>query len=306
VDLTSLHSIRTFATKWIDNIPPRRLDCIILAGSTTEPSTRPLTIDGLDPEWQTNYLSNFHLLSILSPALRAQPAHRDVRVIFASCAAYIGGDFGSLESVARWKQKQVAKRTATAPPLYARPKGVYGLSKLCMTIFAHSFQRHLNAYERPDSLPPCTRVIVVDPGVTRTPGMRRWITGGSLWGLLGYLGTWPFWWLVLKSPSSGAQSILYAVMEGRFGRGEGGWLIKECREVDYARADVRSDEVGKKLWEFSGAVVEEAEKEGAVIRALERKAKEAETGGEKKDEGKGKGEEKKKKDGSRRSRKAQK
>jgi hypothetical protein len=38
-------------------------------------------------------------------------------------------------------------------------------------------------FVRFDTLPPCTRVIVVDPGLTRTPGMRRWLTGGSLWGL---------------------------------------------------------------------------------------------------------------------------
>ena len=30
VDLSSLHSIRQFATKWIDNAPPRRLDMLIL------------------------------------------------------------------------------------------------------------------------------------------------------------------------------------------------------------------------------------------------------------------------------------
>lgn len=272
VDLSSLHSIRTFATKWIDNIPPRRLDGVILAGGIAEPSApRTLTIDGIDQEWQTNYLANFHLLSILSPALRAQPAHRDVRVIFATCSSYIGGNFSNLDSVARGKQKVVTKRTKTSPALYAQPKGVYALSKLALTIFAHSFQRHLNSYERPDSLPPCTRVIVVDPGLTRTPGMRRWLTGGSLWGLVLYLITWPIWWLVFKSPTQGAQSILYAAMEQQYGRGGGGWLIKECREMDYARADVRNDEVGKKLWEFSGKMVEEAEKESAVMRALEKK-----------------------------------
>ncbi|CAG8897636.1 unnamed protein product [Penicillium salamii] len=285
VDLSSLHSIRTFATKWIDNIPPRRLDY------------------GIDKEWQINYLSNFHLLSILSPALRAQPAHRDVRVIFTSCSSYIGADFSSLETMTRGKQVQTSKRTSTKPALYARPKGVYGLSKLCLTIFAHSFQRHLNAYKRPDSLPPCTRVIVVDPGVTRTPGMRRWLTGGSLWGLALYLITWPIWWLIFKSPSQGAQSILYAAMEAQYGRGEGGWLVKECREMDYARTDVSNDEAGKKLWEFSGKMVEEAEKEGAVVRALEKKEVEAEKAEQEKKEKKEQAG--KKTDGSRRSRKGQ-
>ncbi|KAJ5152163.1 oxidoreductase C19A8.06 [Penicillium capsulatum] len=274
VDLTSLHSIRTFATKWIDNTPARRLDSIILCGSAAVPSgAEKLTQDGIDEEWQVNYLANFHLLSILSPALRVQPAHRDVRVIFATCSSYIGAKF-DLETVKRLPGATASgiksKRTS------ANSKGVYALSKFSLMAFAHSFQRHLNAYKRPDGLPPCSRVIIVDPGLTRTPGTRRWLAGGSLWGLLLYLLTWPLWWLILKSPHQGAQSILHATMDEEYGRGEGGWLIKECREMDCARQDVRDDDVGRRLWEFSEKQIEEAEKEGAVKRALEKKEKEVE------------------------------
>ncbi|KAJ5160224.1 oxidoreductase C19A8.06 [Penicillium canariense] len=277
VDLSSLYSIRTFATKWIDNTPPRRLDAVVLCGGAAVPtSARKNTEDGLDEEWQVNYLANFHLLSILSPALRVQPAHRDVRVIFATCASYIGATF-DLDTVQRGKGAPATSAKNTSKPKTATPstKGIYALSKFSLMTFAHSFQRHLNAYARPDGLPPCTRVLVVDPGLSRTPGTRRWLTGGSLWGLLLYLLTWPLWCLVLKSPQQGAQSILYAVMEESYARGEGGWLIKECREVDCARRDVRDEELGKRLWEFSEKQIEAAEKEGAVRRALEKKEKEA-------------------------------
>lgn len=223
-----------------------------------------------------NYLSNFHLLSILSPALRVQPAHRDVRVVFATCSSYIGAKF-DLETVKRdEKDSAKSKDQGPAARLSVRPKGIYAVSKFALMTFAHAFQRHLNAYERPDSLPPCTRVLIVDPGLTRTPGTRRWLTGGSLWGLLLYLLTWPFWWLVLKSPSQGAQSILYAAMEEKYARGEGGWFIKECREVDCARRDVLDEDVQKRLWEFSEKQIEEAEKEGAVKRTLAKKEKQAE------------------------------
>ncbi|KAJ5218634.1 oxidoreductase C19A8.06 [Penicillium cinerascens] len=270
VDLTSLHSVRTFATKWIDNAPPRRLDAVIMCGGIALPSNaRTTTPDGIDEEWQVNYLANFHLLSILSPALRVQPAHRDVRVIFTTCSSYIGAKF-DLDTVKRGLATSKKKKNA------AQTKNIYAMSKFALMVFAQSFQRHLTAYQRPDGLPNCARVIVVDPGTSRTPGTRRWLTGGSLWGLLLYLLTWPIWWLVLKSPQQGAQSILYAAMEGNYGRGQGGWMIKECREVDYARQDVRDEDVGKRLWEFSEKQVEEAEKEGAVKRALEKKEKETE------------------------------
>ncbi|PTU25310.1 hypothetical protein P175DRAFT_0498428, partial [Aspergillus ochraceoroseus IBT 24754] len=290
VDLSSLHSVRTFATKWIDNVPPRRLDTLILCANTTAPSAskRKATGDGIDEEWQVNYLSNFHLLSILSPALRVQPPHRDVRVILTTCSSYIGAklDFSQIDgpppplshalSTSKPKSSRLATRTtAKAQKRTPKPfKSLFGLSKLSLMIFANSFQKHLNAFKRPDGQPPSTRVILVDPGFARTPGTRRWMTGGSLWGLLVYLVTWPVWWLVLKSPQQGAQSILYAVMEARFGRGSGGWMIKECREVDLARAEIMDDGVGKQLWELSEKQIELREKEGAVKRALAKKEQE--------------------------------
>jgi NAD(P)-dependent dehydrogenase (short-subunit alcohol dehydrogenase family) len=282
VDLSSLHSIRTFATKWIDNYPPRRLDMVILCASTALPASSrgQLTTDGLNEEWQVNYLGNFHLLSILSPALRAQPAHRDVRVIFTTCSSYIGAklDIKQLETMTSGSKlagTTAAKKNGKPQKKASTEKeaSLFGLSKFALMIFANSFQKHFNSYQRPDKQPNGTRVIVVDPGLSRTPGTRRWLTGGSLWGLLIYLLTWPLWWLVLKSPQQGAQSILYAAMEARYGRGAGGWMVKECREVDFSRKDVKDEELAKKLWEFSEKQIEAKEKEGALNRA-QTKAKE--------------------------------
>ncbi|PLB49003.1 NAD(P)-binding protein, partial [Aspergillus steynii IBT 23096] len=315
VDLSSLHSIRTFATKWIDNVPARRLDMVILCANTANPSSssRRDTPDGLDEEWQVNYLANYHLLSILSPALRAQPAHRDVRVIFTTCPSYIGAtidlkqtDTAALSSATGGSTKSSTKsnkpKKTPAPSKKTKKPSLFAASKLSLMVFAHSFQQHLNAFKRPDGQPPCTRVMVVDPGFSRTPGMRRWLTGGSLFGLLAYVITWPFWWLVLKSPQQGAQSILYAAMEARYSRGDGGWMIKECREVDFARNEVRDEEVGKQLWEFSEKQIEAKEKEAAVKRALEQKeAEQQESAKNANASGKG---EKEPTPGSRRSRKA--
>jgi hypothetical protein len=142
--------------------------------------------------------------------------------------------------------------------------------------FANSFQSHLSSYKRPDSFPMNARILIVDPGFSRTPGTRRWLTRGSLWGLLFYLLTWPLWWLILKSPQQGAQSFLYATMEAKFSRATGPWLIKECREVDFLRKEIKDEAVAKQLWEFSEKQIEAKEKEGAVKRALAKKEKEEE------------------------------
>ncbi|EEP75868.1 conserved hypothetical protein [Uncinocarpus reesii 1704] len=297
VDLSSLHSIRLFATKWIDNTPPRRLDMVILCGNIMTPSHSPdsrATADGLNREWQVNYLANFHLLSILSPALRAQPPDRDVRVIFATCSSYIGGNlnFETLESTTNLGVSTTAKPTAKNVAKAKHTSGsMYATSKLALMIFARSFQAHLANYDNLNHTkknqpkrPTNSRVLVVDPGFSRTPGTRRWLTRGSLLGLLLYLITWPIWWLILKSPEQGAQSFLLAAMEAGFSAvGEteaekkerrvgiaGGTLIKECRQREVLRKEIMDDKIAERLWKFSQEQLERTEKASALRRAVEK------------------------------------
>jgi NAD(P)-dependent dehydrogenase (short-subunit alcohol dehydrogenase family) len=261
VDLASLHSVRLFATKWVDNAPPRRLDMIILCANVMTPAfgISKTTVDGLEEEWAVNYIANFHLLSILSPAIRAQPPDRDVRILFSTCNSYIAATMNLAET---------QRKTTSGSTSHAR-------SKLALMTFAMAFQKHLDAYTRPDKQPNQARAFIIDPGFSRTPGTRRWLTGGSLWGLLLYLLTWPVWWLVLKSPQQGAQSYLLAAMEAEFGRGAGGKMIKECREMHILRTEVKDEAAAKQLWEFSEKQIEQLEREGAVKRALAKKEKEA-------------------------------
>ena len=217
------------------------------------------TFDGLEPCWGVNYLANFHLLSLLSPAIRAQPADRDVRIIFATCAAYIAGDVNKLMN--------------TKDPLPKRRE--YGSSKLALMMFARAFQKHLDVYERPDKAPNNARVVLVDPGLTRTPGMRRWLSMGTLWGLMLYLFSWPLWWLVLKSADQAAQGFLWAAMEEALGRGLGGKFVRGVMEVRPERVDIEDEKIASDLWRFSETMIETLEKEGALMKAREKKEKEA-------------------------------
>lgn len=262
VDLSSLHSIRLFATRWVDNAPPRRLDMIILCAAVMTPKwgKSRTTIEGIEEEWMINYLSTYHLLSILSPAIRAQPPDRDVRILFSTCSSYIGGTLDLNNTETKTKSGSLS----------------HSRTKLALMNFAYAFQKHLDAYQRPDKQPNNARALLVDPGYSRTPGMRRWLTGGSLVGLLLYLLTWPLWWLILKSPDQGAQSYLFAAMELEYGHGtQGGKLIKECREIQPLRPEAQNEEIAKTLWEFSEKQIERLEKQGAVNRALKKKEEEA-------------------------------
>ncbi|KAK6210441.1 hypothetical protein LQW54_006187 [Pestalotiopsis sp. IQ-011] len=260
VDLSSLHSIRQFATKWIDNAPPRRLDLIILCAATLTPpgGKRIETEEGIEETWMVNYLANFHLLGILSPAIRAQPFDRDVRIIIPTCSTYISAPpLGSALDKKSWS-----------------PGTAYARSKLAMMVFGQAYQKHLDAYKRPDGLPMTARILFVDPGFARTPGMRRWITRGSIWGLFLYLVGYCVPWLLLKSAEMGAQVLLFAALEPSLVRGPGGKLLKECIEVDFARKDVKDEEMAEELWKSSDKLIEKTEKEQAALRAIEKKAKE--------------------------------
>jgi hypothetical protein len=237
---------------------------LLLAATLTPPGKqRQVTKEGVEEVWMVNYLANFHLLSILSPALRAQPPDRDVRIIFATCPAYI------TSPVIGDGSEAISEKLWASGKAYAR-------SKLALMVFGQAFQKHLDAYKRPDGMDMNARVIFVDPGYTRTPGMRRYLSRGTLWGLALYLVCWQNVWLFLKSPTQGAQSFLYAAMEVTLGRGKGGKLIKECMEVDFARVDVRDEDGAKKLWEGSEKLVERVEREEAVRRAMLKKEAELE------------------------------
>ena len=244
VDLASLRSIRRFATKWIDNAPPRRLDTVILCADVTTPywGTGKITQDGVEEEWMVNYLSTFHLLSILSPAIRAQPPDRDVRILFSTCHSYDRGE----PDLTGTEQPTRSGRNSSAR------------SRRAVLKFAASFQKHLESYRRPDKQPMNAHTFVVDPGFTRTPGMRRLLTGGSLFGIVVYLLTWPLWWLVLKSPDNGAQSYLQAAMTDDITNVSGVKFLKECRVTTLRKQENEAAE--QTVWHFSEAQIERLER----------------------------------------------
>ncbi len=64
---------------------------VVLCAATLTPPGKPRveTAEGIEQTWMVNFVANFHLLGILSPALRAQPIDRDVRIVLPTCSAYI-------------------------------------------------------------------------------------------------------------------------------------------------------------------------------------------------------------------------
>ncbi|KAG5358297.1 putative oxidoreductase C19A8.06 [Yarrowia sp. B02] len=268
-DLNDLHSVRKFATKWLDNQPPRRLDTVICCAATATPPTvdRKYSRDGIEEMLQVNYLSHYHLLTLLEPALKVQPPDRDVRIILTSCVAHVMADLD-------FTDLQFTRRKY---PIYS-PWRAFGASKLLLNMFGYEYQRRLAAYERPDKAPCNVRVIMADPGMMRSPSFKRFITCGSVLLLLLYLLFWPFWWLVLKTSKQGTQSLLYAIFCGELPPIEEALYVQECDLRDkLARAEMNDPELQKEVFDKTKLMVEVIEKKSAIDRKKrenEEKAKE--------------------------------
>ncbi|CAI5757440.1 unnamed protein product [Candida verbasci] len=256
-NLSSLYSIRKFATKWLDNQPPRRLDGVICCAAECIPrgKQRVNTVDGVESHIAINYLANYHLLTLLEPSLKVQPPDRDVRVLIATCSSINLSD--KIDSDLLWEKKQYPSQ---------QPWKIYGYSKLLVGLFAKEFQNRLDQYERKDKSPCNIRVNLVNPGLVRTPSTRRFISMGSILGLFLYLLFFPIWWLFLKSVFQGAQSFYFGIMAPIIMKIEGGQIIQECKIQTKVRKEFDDAVLQKEVFDKTEKLIAEIEKKSAINR----------------------------------------
>ena len=213
-DLGSLLSIRRFATRWIDSTPARRLDQVVLCHGAGLPAgtERRTTSDGVELHLGIHYLAVRQLLTLLEPAIKAQPADRDVRVVWTTCkVASLGKvDLSDVEWTSRGYPTDAPWRCTAAAKL---------MTETYLDALADAVQGggddakdKSSSWKRKDGSPSRLKIVTVDPGwLVRTPGLRRRASYGSIFGLiLLYVVPYPGWWFLVRSASAGAQSVLYA------------------------------------------------------------------------------------------------
>lgn len=269
-DLSLLHSVRLFATQFLDNQPPRRLDGIICCAAECLPrgTPRQLSVDGVELQIAINYLSHYHLVTLLKPSMHVQPPDRDFRVVLTTCSSQALGEIDQDDLL--WESRQY--------PVW-KPWSVYGTSKLLLGMFGRLFQRDLNNYVRKDKAPCNIKVSVVNPGLMRSPSTRRFLSMGSILGLLIYLLFYPIWFLFLKSSGQGAQSLLFAIASPILGAQDGGNLIQECKIVTKGRKELWDYELQDMVYAKTAELIGALEKQSAIER---KKAERANGGDEKK------------------------
>ncbi|RLV93278.1 putative oxidoreductase [Spathaspora sp. JA1] len=256
-DLASLYSVRKFATSWLDNTPPRRLDGIICCAAECIPRGNPrqITIDGVERQIGVNYLGHFQLLTLIGPCLRVQPPDRDVRIVIATCSSQNLGDVDETDLL--WDKKRYPS---------SQPWKVYGTSKLLLGLAMREYQSQFMTYQRKDLTPCNVRINTVNPGILRSPSTRRTLSMGTVWGLLLYIIMYPIWWLCLKSLSQGAQSFYFALFSPILMKIEGGVLVQECKINTKVRKEYGDPELCKRVFEQTEALIKELETKSAIER----------------------------------------
>ncbi|GMM39049.1 putative oxidoreductase [Saccharomycopsis crataegensis] len=257
-DLNSLHSIRMFVSSWLNSRNPRRLDGVVLCAGESLPIGKPrqLSADGVEKQIAINYLANYHLLTLLAPAIRSQPSDRKVKILTTSCLSQVFGNV-DLEDLL-WEDRKYPSNT---------PWKVFGTSKLMLSCFVKEYQRRLDTYERSDKTSMSVRANIVNPGMMRSPSTKRFLSLGSIFGLMMYVLLYPILWIFLKSTYQGAQSFFYALSNPELNVRPGGSFIQECSVVQKkTKKELNDEEFQKKLYEETEKLINDIEKRSATRR----------------------------------------
>ncbi|WPK27758.1 hypothetical protein PUMCH_005158 [Australozyma saopauloensis] len=261
-DLLLLHSVRQFATTWLDSSTPRRLDGVVCCAADCTPrgSARSVTVDGAERQMAVNYLAHYHLLTLLRPSMHVQPPDRDVRIVLTTCSSQALGPIDRDDFL--WEKRAYPQNA---------PWKVYGASKLLLGIFGRLLQRDLLAYERPDSAPCNIQVSIVNPGIMRTASTRRALSFGTIWGLLLYILLFPVWFIFFKNSYEGVQSVLFALFAPVFGPHDGGNLIQECKILTKGREEYYDYELQDQIFKYTAEAIDTMERNSAIERKKEEK-----------------------------------
>ncbi|XP_025104046.1 retinol dehydrogenase 13-like [Pomacea canaliculata] len=217
LDLASMGSIRAFAKDIIANEP--HIDILINnAGIMRCPKM--LTEDGFEMQLGVNHLGHFLLTMLLLNKLKSSAPSRIINV---SSLAHTRGaiNFDDLNSAKSYD-----------------PGQAYAQSKLANVLFTRELAKRLENTN--------VTVNALHPGVVKTELGRHLPIAKS------YISSFllkPIMWLLLKTPSQGAQTTLYCALTAELD-GVTGKYFSDCREKDVAPA-AKDDKAAKRLWAIS-------------------------------------------------------
>jgi NAD(P)-dependent dehydrogenase (short-subunit alcohol dehydrogenase family) len=224
LDLAELSSVKSFAEKFKErNLPLHIL--VNNAGLMATPFT--LTKDGIELQFQINYVGHFYLTNLLLPVIEQSMPSRIVMVSSILYHHTYGYDGMQLEHI--------------SDPNWYDPWKAYGESKLCLMLFSKELAKRLG--NKP------IYVNCIHPGYVNSNGMRNFRV---LYGTLGYIVSRVGSFLLADKPSTGALTPLYAAtspeIELKNYRGEFFGPVARLTKAHESATNMKNAE---KLWNFT-------------------------------------------------------
>ena len=233
LDLSEPNSVNDFVTWYRDRHQGKLHVLVNNAGifkkTLTQSRKPPLTEDGVEVHWRTNYLGAFHLTWALLPLLQLSGLESgDARVVNVSSGQHdrVGNEDLFDEGPRRERQ-------------HYHSWDAYGKSKLAMIHMAFEIERRFAESHN-------LHAMAVHPGVVMTnltlPHAFRGRIGKALYRISSTLTS-----LVLLSPNAGAQTFVMCASTKSI---QGGKYYERCAIAEPS-ADSHDADASKRLWDHS-------------------------------------------------------
>ena len=233
LDLCDVDSVNGFAT-WYRQAYDGKLHVLVNNAGILKDILKPwkkspLTGDGLEIHWRTNYLGAFHLTSLLLPLLKRSGLESgDARIVNVSSHLHDQGKNGDLFN---------DKKTY-------RPLSAYGRSKLAMIHFSREIERRFAQEYNLHSM-------AVHPGSVDTNMTRVEIPEGRIGNAWNRISS-ALAPLIMLHRTHGAQTIVMCASKPSL---RGGKYYVRCK-AEEPTGESKDGTVSKRLWNQSEAWVE--------------------------------------------------
>lgn len=233
LDLCDVDSVNNFAM-WYRENHDEKLHVLVNNAAILKDILKPwekspLTGDGFEVHWRTNYLGAFHLTSLLLPLLKQSGLESgDARVINVSSHLHDQG-----------KNEDLFNDEKTYHPLSA-----YGRSKLAMIHFSREIERRFAQEYKLHSM-------AAHPGSVDTNMTRVEIPEGRIGNVLNRISS-AVASLVMLHRTHGAQTTVMCASKSPL---QGGKYYVRC-EAEEPTDECKDEAVSKRLWDRSAAWVE--------------------------------------------------
>jgi len=228
LDLSSFSSISSFTSELLASEP--RID-ILINNAAVWGNPDPLTKDGVEQTFGTNYLGHYYLTKLLLPTI----AQSDIaRIISVSSGLH------STYPLTEAELQGDAPSIAVPPVPVITPKDIYAKSKLCQVYYTAELQaRH-----------PEISAYCLHPGLCYT-NLARYTKINPVVKSIARVVV-PY---LIRSSEEGAMTSVYCAVEEGL---EGGAYYGSCQKEDLKDV-AKEPEIQRLLWECSERMVERIE-----------------------------------------------